>query len=118
MVQKVNCTCDKCKNSIVVKNLKKKLYFDGDKGKVYVHYFVCPHCLAKYPTHAESDEINKLTKRQRELRKEISNFSTDEELEKKRIKKIYDEINANKKKNTALQNEYKLLFMLDNKDDG
>jgi hypothetical protein len=109
--QKLNCICDKCSKQIVVKKTKKKQYTDGDKGKVYVHYFVCPHCLERYPFHAESDEINKLVKEQQYLRKEIPK-TIDVDVEK--IDELYRGMDENKKKIKALQNEYKLLFKLDN----
>ncbi|MEH7223866.1 hypothetical protein V7112_08595 [Bacillus sp. JJ1566] len=74
----LNCFCDQCSKPIKVKKTKKKLYTDGAKGKVYVHYFVCPNCLAKYPFHAESDEINVLVKDQKRLRKEIPGTEDEE----------------------------------------
>ncbi|KYC94377.1 hypothetical protein B4102_3598 [Heyndrickxia sporothermodurans] len=106
---KIKCICDKCSKEIVVKQTKKKLYTDGEKGKVYVHYFVCPHCLEKYPFHAESDEINKLTKRQQVLRKKIPKTIEVEEIDE-----LHQEMDDNARQIKALQNEYKLLFKLDN----
>ncbi|THE09937.1 hypothetical protein E1I69_20435 [Bacillus timonensis] len=111
---KLNCICDQCSKPIKVKKTKKNLYTDGDKGKVYVHYFVCPNCLAKYPFHAESDEINVLVKEQQRLRKEIPKVVMDDVLEEERTTKIHAEMNENKKKIKKLQQEYKVLFKLDN----
>ncbi|KAB2335076.1 hypothetical protein [Bacillus mesophilum] len=101
--------CDKCKQDFKLKSTKKKMYEDGDKGKVFVHYFSCPHCHKKYPTNVESDEINELVKRQKVLKKKIPNTVDLVPLEA-----IYKEMDDNAAKIKSLSAEYKMLFNYDN----
>src|SRR5690606_3507958 len=94
---------------------KKKYYKDGDKGTVVIHYFECPRCQEKYPFNVETDEIKKLMKKQKKLREKIPRAFLDEELEKKRLDKIYSEMDEIANKIKSLQAKYKAIFKLDAK---
>ncbi|KIO60225.1 hypothetical protein B4065_0151 [Caldibacillus thermoamylovorans] len=113
MFQKVNC--DHCEKDFFIVNTKKKLFQDGLKGKVIFHYFDCPFCKNKYTIHVESEQIKKLLKKQKKLREKIPQAILDDELEKKRLDKIYAEMDENAEKIKSLQAEYKAIFKLDEK---
>ncbi|MDF1510586.1 hypothetical protein PZE06_20850 [Robertmurraya sp. DFI.2.37] len=74
--------CDKCHKGFKIKKLKKKAYTDGKRGKVFFHYFVCPHCLEKYVWHVESDEINRLIKERKRLYQSTATILDEKEAEK------------------------------------
>lgn len=103
-----NVTCDRCHKPFAITKTKKKYYKDGDKGTVVIHYFDCPHCRAKYPFHAETDETKKLIKKQKKLAAKINGS-----LSIKQLDKIYKEMDELKNKVKSLQAEYKALFKLD-----
>lgn len=105
--------CNKCLEDFNLNKTKKKVYTDGDKGKVYIHYFICPKCLGKYPFHVESDEINRLITEKKKLY-----LSTAAMKSKSDVDEAFKQMNDLDKQIRKIQAEYKLLFNLDQKKEG
>lgn len=108
-----SAVCDECRKPFFITKTQKKYFKDEKAGTVVIHYFECPHCKAKYPFHAETDEIKKLIKKQKKLREKIPQAILDDKLEEQRLKNIYKEMDELKNKVKSLQAEYKALFKLD-----